>query len=103
MDTCGGISAQKAGNGMVVLCLPKMEEGLVVMKAGVSLFLDNENIEINRTELKLWLTAKCVMVLKQLPMSGRESETPTEHHYLDVKVLDDMSVTVWISHIIALR
>ena len=43
------------------------------------------------------------MVLKQLPVSGRESaETPTEHHYLDVKVLNDTNVTVWISHIITL-
>ena len=45
-----------------------MEVGLVVIcgccgkKAGESLSLDNENIEINWTELELWPNAKCVMV-----------------------------------------
>jgi hypothetical protein len=115
LDACGGISAQKADDGMVVFRLPKMEVGLVVIcgccekKAGESLFLKNENIEIsyntvaiNRSEWDIWPNGKCVRVLKRFPTSGRESETPTGHHYLAVKVLNDMSVTVRISHVITL-
>jgi len=41
-------------------------------------------------------------VLKRFPTSGRESETPTGHAYLAVKVLNDMSQTVRISHVITL-
>jgi hypothetical protein len=108
-------SAQKADDGMVVFRLPKMEVGLVVIcgccgkKAGESLFINNENIEIsyntvpiNRSEWEIWPNAKCVRVLKRFPTSGRESETPTGHHYLAVKVLNDMGVTVRISHVITL-
>jgi hypothetical protein len=115
LDACGGISAQTSNNRMVVFCLPKMEVGLVVIygccgkKVGESLFLNNENIEIsyntvpvNRSELEIWPNAKCVRVLKRFPTSGGESETPTGHHYLAVKVLNDMSVTVQISHVITL-
>jgi hypothetical protein len=115
LDACGGISAQKADDGMVVFRLPKMEVGLVVIcgccekKAGESLFLNNENIEIsyntvpiNRSEWDIWPNGKCVRVLKRFPTSGRESETPTGHHYLAVKVLNDMRVTVRISHVITL-
>jgi hypothetical protein len=156
LDACGGISAQKAEDGMVVFRLPKMEVGLVVicgccgkgerlsssnrhlrycyriaivharMKfvshhlfgfvylfngkgVGETLFLNNENIEIsyntvpiNRSSWEIWPNAKCVRVLKRFPTSGRESETPTGHHYLAVKVLNDMSITVRISHVITL-
>ncbi|KAL3817615.1 hypothetical protein ACHAXA_006504 [Cyclostephanos tholiformis] len=115
LDACGGISAQKAEDGMVVFRLPKMEVGLVVIcgccgkGVGETLFLNNENIEIsyntvpiNRSSWEIWPNAKCVRVLKRFPTSGRESETPTGHHYLAVKVLNDMSITVRISHVITL-
>jgi hypothetical protein len=76
---------------------------------GETLFLNNENIEIsyntvpiNRSNWEIWPNAKCVRVLKRFPTSGRESETPTGHHYLGVKVLNDMGVVVRISHVITL-
>lgn len=115
LDKCGGISAQKADDGMVVFRLPKMEVGLVVIcgccgkGVGEQLFLNNQDISIsyntipiNRSEWELWPNSKCVRVLKRFPTSGRESETPTGHAYLAVKVLNDMSQTVRISHVITL-
>jgi len=115
LDACGGISAQKASDGMVVFRLPKMEVGLVVIcgccgkKVGEELFVNNENIEISyntvpidRKEWDLWPNQKCVRVLKRFPTSGRMSETPTGHAYLGVKVLNDMDKMVRISHVITL-
>ena len=115
-DACGGISAQKADEGMVVFRLPKMEVGLVVIcgccgkGVGESMFLNNSDIEISyntvpmndRTQWDLWPNPKCVRLLKRFPTSGRESETPTGHAYLGIKVLKDMGQQVRISHVITL-
>ncbi|KAL7527827.1 hypothetical protein ACHAXR_002152, partial [Thalassiosira sp. AJA248-18] len=85
LDACGGISAQKADEGMVVFRLPKMEVGLVVIcgccgkGVGESMFLNNQDIEISyntvpmndRTQWDLWPNPKCVRLLKRFPTSGR--------------------------------
>jgi len=115
LDACGGISAQKADDGMVVFRLPKMEVGLVVIcgccgkDVGQSLFMNNQNIEISyntvpidRKDWDIWPTKKCVRILKRFPTSGRESQTPTGHAYLAIKVLKDMGEPVRISHVITL-
>jgi hypothetical protein len=110
-DACGGISASKVEDGMVVFRLPKMEVGLVVIcgccgkDVGQTMFMDNEDLEIsfntvplNNTSFDVWPNKKCVRLLKKFPTSGRESETPTGHHYLAVKVLKDQA-PVRISHV----
>jgi len=115
LDACGGISAEKADDGMVVFRLPKMEVGLVVIcaccgkKVGESMLMNNEDIEISyntvpldRSTWDIWPDNKCVRVLKRFPTSGRESETPTGHAYLAIKVLNDMRGPVRISHVITL-
>ena len=113
LDACGGISAQKVDDGMVVFRLPKMEVGLVVIcgccgkNVGNDLFLNNPLIEISfntvpidRSEWDIFPNAKCVRVLKG--WTGRESETPTGHHYLGVRLLSDNPTPVMISHVITL-
>jgi len=115
LDACGGISAQKVDDGMVVFRLPKMEVGLVVIcgccgkNVGNDLFLNNPLIEISfntvpidRSEWDIFPNAKCVRVLKRFPLMGRESETPTGHHYLGVRLLSDNPTPVRISHVITL-
>ena len=115
LDACGGISAKKATDGMVVFRLPKMEVGLVVLcgccgkKAGEELIMNNDKIEISyntvpvdRKDWDIWPNGKCVRIMKRFPTAGRMSETPTGHHYLGVKVLGDMDKTVRISHVITL-
>ena len=115
LDACGGISAQKAEDGMVVFRLPKMEVGLVVIcgccgkNVGETMFMNNENIEISyntvpvdRENMDLWPIDKCVRINQRFPTSGRESETPTGHAYLGIKVLKDMGTPVRISHVITL-
>lgn len=114
LDACGGISAQKADDGMVVFRLPKMEVGLVVIcgccgkKVGEDYFINNENIEISyntvpvdKKDLDVWPNEKCVRVMKRFPTSGRQSETPTGHHYLGVKILNDYK-QIKISHVLTL-
>ena len=113
LDACGGISGQKANEGMVVFRLPKMEVGLVVIcgccgkNVGESMFLNNPDIEIRYNtvviEPKMWdiyPSPKCVRLLKRFPTQGRESETPTGHAYLSIKILKDMTTPVRISHVI---
>mmetsp|Transcript_19651 Transcript_19651/g.42702 ORF Transcript_19651/g.42702 Transcript_19651/m.42702 type:complete len:259 (-) Transcript_19651:155-931(-) len=115
LDACGGISAQKADDGMVVFRLPKMEVGLVVIcgccgkAVGETQFVNNANIEISyntvpldRKDWDIWPNGKCVRVLRRFPTSGRQSETPTGHAYLGIKVLKDMGQPVRISHVITL-
>ena len=110
-DACGYIRASKADDGMVVFRLPKMEVGLVVVcgccgkNVGQAMFMDNDNLEIsfntvplNKTTFDVWPNKKCVRLLKKFPTSGRESETPTGHHYLALKILKDTSA-VQISHV----
>eukprot|EP00984_Skeletonema_dohrnii_P031608 scaffold24319_cov139-Skeletonema_dohrnii-CCMP3373.AAC.1 len=113
LDACGGISASKAEDGMVVFRLPKMEVGLVVVcgccgkNVGQNMFMDNENLEIsfntvplNKTTFDVWPNNKCVRLLKKFPTSGRESETPTGHHYLALKLLENqVGADVRISHV----
>ena len=111
LDACGYIRASKADDGMVVFRLPKMEVGLVVVcgccgkNVGQAMFMDNDNLEIsfntvplNKTTFDVWPNKKCVRLLKKFPTSGRESETPTGHHYLALKILKDTSA-VQISHV----
>lgn len=113
LDACGGISAQKADDGMVVFRLPKMEVGLVVIcgccgkKVGEEYFMNNANIEISYNTVVLdpatfevWPTGKCVRLLKRFPTHGRESETPTGHAYLAIKILNDLKQPIRISHVI---
>ena len=120
LDACGGITAQKADQGMVVFRLPKMSLGLVIIcgnEAGwegegggaLGMFINNTNIEISfntvpldKSEMDVFPHTKCARVLKRFPTSGRESQTPTGHHYLAVKVLADMERRVLISHVITL-
>ena len=112
LDACGALSASKVEDGMVVFRLPKMEVGLVVIcgccgkNVGHNMFINNDNLEIsfntvplNKTTFDVWPTEKCVRLLKKFPTSGRESETPTGHHYLAVKMLND-GAKVMISHVI---
>jgi hypothetical protein len=112
LDACGALSASKVEDGMVVFRLPKMEVGLVVIcgccgkNVGQNMFINNDNLEIsfntvplNKTTFDVWPTEKCVRLLKKFPTSGRESETPTGHHYLAVKMLND-GAKVMISHVI---
>ena len=110
LDACGGISAQVVDNGMVVFRLPKMEVGLVVICGfGADKFTNSTFVEISyntvpldQTEMDAFPNAKCVRVLKRFPTSGRESETPTGHAYLAVKVVNDMEEKITISHVITL-
>lgn len=115
LDACGGISAQKAEDGMVVFRLPKMEKGLVAIcmccgkQEAEPQIMKNANIEIsyntvpmNNSTWDVWPDGKCVRLLKRFPTSGRESETPTGHAYLAIKVLKDMPKPVRISHVITL-
>ncbi|KAL7434823.1 hypothetical protein ACHAXM_004354 [Skeletonema potamos] len=112
LDACGALSASKVEDGMVVFRLPKMEVGLVVIcgccgkNVGQNMFINNDNLEIsfntvplNKTTFDVWPTEKCVRLLNKFPTSGRESETPTGHHYLAVKMLND-GAKVMISHVI---
>mmetsp|Transcript_24472 Transcript_24472/g.35047 ORF Transcript_24472/g.35047 Transcript_24472/m.35047 type:complete len:140 (+) Transcript_24472:12-431(+) len=113
LDACGGISARKKEDGMVVFRLPKMEVGLVVIcgccgkNVGEAMFIENESLEIsfntvplNKTTFDVWPNKKCVRLLKKFPTSGRESETPTGHHYLALKLLEDQQgADVRISHV----
>lgn len=114
LDACGGISAQNAEEGMVVFRLPKMEVGLVVIcaccgkKVGEE-FMNNNLIEvsfntvpIDRSQWDLFPHDKCVRVMKRFPTSGRESETPTGHHYLGIRILANNPKPVRISHVITL-
>ena len=108
LDACGGISAENVDSGMVVFRLPKMEVGLVIICGfEVKSFINNTDIEISYNTVPLDWTEwdsfpndKCIRVLKRFPTSGRESETPTGHAYLAVKVLNDMGKKVTISHVI---
>ncbi|KAL3795930.1 hypothetical protein HJC23_002201 [Cyclotella cryptica] len=113
LDACGGISAQKVDDGMVVFRLPKMEVGLVVIcgccgkDVGENMFKSNPNIDILYNTVKLdpnsfdiWPNPKCVRLLKRFPTSGRESETPTGHAYLAINVTQDMSQVIRVSHVI---
>ena len=92
-----------------------MEVGLVVIcgccgkNVGETMFMNNENIEISyntvpvdRENMELWPIGKCVRINQRFPTSGRESETPTGHAYLGIKVLKDMGAPVRISHVITL-
>ncbi|KAL7540797.1 hypothetical protein ACHAWF_006788 [Thalassiosira exigua] len=113
-DRCGGISATSADNGMVVFRLPKMEVGLVAIcgccgkKVAEEMFLNNTHLEVryngavlNSTTWDIFPTAKCVRLLKKFPTGGANL-TPTGHAYLSVKVLDGLSKTVRISHVLTL-
>jgi hypothetical protein len=118
LDACGGIHAQTVDDGMVVFRLPKMEVGLVVIcghsdgyeaPEGMSLFINNTNLEISfntvpldHSTMDVFPNSKCARLLKRFPTSGRESQTPTGHHYLAIKILNDMERPVSISHIITL-
>ncbi|KAL3822034.1 hypothetical protein ACHAXA_007827 [Cyclostephanos tholiformis] len=117
LDTCGGITAQTVNDGMVVFRLPKMSLGLVIIcgkqdgweNGAQGMFINNTNIEISfntvpldQNKMDVFPNGKCVRVLKRFPTSGRESQTPTGHHYLAVKVLNDMERRVLISHVITL-
>jgi hypothetical protein len=119
LDACGGISAQSVNDGTVVFRLPKMSVGLVIicgMSEGASnldLFINNTDIEIsyntvpvNRTEMDFYPKEdgdfKCARVMKRFATSGRESETPTGHAYLAVKVLNDMDSPLRITQVITL-
>ncbi len=117
LDACGGITAQTVADGMVVFRLPKMTVGLVVIcgnqegweDGARGMFINNTNIEISfntvsldRNEMDVFPNGKCVRLLKRFPTAGRESQTPTGHHYLAVKVLNDMERRVLISHVITL-
>ena len=116
LDACGGVSAQGVDDGTVVFRLPTMSVGLVIICAmsegtsGVDLFINNTNIEIgyntvpvDRAEMDLYpWDGKCTRVMKRFPTSGRISETPTGHAYLDVKVLKDMDRPFRITQVITL-
>ena len=117
LDACGGITAQTVDEGMVVFRLPKMSLGLVIIcgnqdgwdDGAHGMFINNTNIEISfntvpldQSEMDVFPHTKCARVLKRFPTSGRESQTPTGHHYLAVKVLADMERRVLISHVITL-
>ncbi len=115
LDACGGISGKTKDDGMVVFRLPKMEVGLVVIcgccgkKVAEEFFVNNQNIEIRYNTVLLdpktfdiWPNAKCVRLLKKFPTQGRESETPTGHAYLSLKVIEDMKNPVRISHVITI-
>ena len=115
LDACGGISAQKASDGMVVFRLPKMEVGLLAIcmccgkDVAKSQIMKNENIAISYNTVPMsnltwdvWPNGKCVRLLKRFPTSVRESETPTGHAYLAIKVLNDMPQPIRISHVITL-
>lgn len=72
-------------------------------------FKSNPNIEILYNTVKLdpetfdiWPNGKCVRLLKRFPTSGRESETPTGHAYLAIKVNEDMGEVIRVSHVITL-
>ena len=117
-SACGGLSAQEASDGAVVFRLPEMEVGLVVLCGccgkGIAetMFLENlENgtieisyntVPVERASLDIWPENKCVRINKRFPTSGRESEMPTGHAYLAIKVLKDMAEPVRISHVITL-
>eukprot|EP00581_Thalassiosira_minuscula_P011914 CAMPEP_0183726316 /NCGR_PEP_ID=MMETSP0737-20130205/23048_1 /TAXON_ID=385413 /ORGANISM="Thalassiosira miniscula, Strain CCMP1093" /LENGTH=661 /DNA_ID=CAMNT_0025957633 /DNA_START=7 /DNA_END=1992 /DNA_ORIENTATION=- len=118
LDACGGISAQKKEDGMVVFRLPKMEVGLVFIcmccgkKVAQEQIMENPNIEISYNTVTVEKKdmdyypipngGKCVQVMKRFPTSGRQSETPTGHHYMAIKVLNDMPQPVRISHVVTL-
>ena len=116
LDACGGIAASKVEDGMVVFRLPKMEVGLVVIcgccgkNVGQNMFINNEELEISlntvpldKSTFEVWPNPKCVRLLEKFPTSGRESETPTGHHYLALKLLDDRKgAEIRVSHLFTL-
>jgi hypothetical protein len=111
------MTAQVWADGMVVFRLPKMAVGLVVIcgnqegweDGAKGMFINNTNIEISfntvpldRNEMDVFPNNKCVRVLKRFSTAGRESQTPTGHHYLAVKMLRMTQRRVLISHVITL-
>jgi hypothetical protein len=73
------------------------------------MFKSNPNIEILYNTVKLdpnsfeiWPNPKCVRLLPKFPTSGRESETPTGHAYLAIKVIKDMKDVIRVSHVITI-
>ena len=73
------------------------------------MFKANPDIEIYYNTVKLdpetfeiWPNPKCVRLLPRFPTSGRESETPTGHAYLAIKVVKDMAQEVRVSHVITI-
>ena len=100
-------------NFIKYLNFPSSMQGLVVIcgccgkDVGNSMFKSNPDIEIlyntvklNPDTFEIWPNPKCVRLLPRFPASGRESETPTGHAYLAIKVVNDMSQPIRVSHVI---
>ncbi len=67
------------------------------------MFINNMNSPLDHNnEMDVFPNGKCDRLLKQFLMAGQESQTPTGHHYLAIKVLNNMERRVLISHVITL-
>jgi hypothetical protein len=117
LDAYGGITAHTVADSMVVFRLLKMTVGLMVIcgnqegweDGARGMFINNTNIEISFNtvpldcnEMDVFPNGKCVRLLKRFLTAGRELQTPTGHHCLAVKVLNNMERRVLISHVITL-
>jgi hypothetical protein len=110
LDKCGSIHAKEAKAGTVVFRLPKMEVGLVVIciigkNMAKSIIIENVDLEITlnsvpveRSTMDVWPNGKCARLQQRFSHSSH----PTDINYLALKVVRDMKVEVFISHVITL-
>mmetsp|Transcript_4852 Transcript_4852/g.8262 ORF Transcript_4852/g.8262 Transcript_4852/m.8262 type:complete len:635 (-) Transcript_4852:146-2050(-) len=114
LDGCGAISATSKDSGSVVFRLPKQEVGLVVVcgccgkDIATNMFLNNTDIEmryngqlLDPSTWDIWPNGKCVRLLKKFGAASSAAAT-TGHNYLSVKVLENITAPVRISHLITL-
>jgi len=112
LDHCAGMRSSSSDDGWISFKLPKMEVGLVVIcgccgkKVGKSMFLDNPDLEVEYDGVKLdkkdwdiFPNAKCVRVLKKFPPNV---EDKNGHAYLGVRLKNQKSKQVTISHLITI-
>lgn len=110
LDSCGFVQASSSSAGWLVFKLPKMTQGIVIIcgccgkKIGESFFKENKDLQVQfdgknltNSEFVVAPEKKCVQVLSKFPS---EVQDTGGHLYLGLRITQEKSKTIGISHVI---
>jgi hypothetical protein len=95
LDSFAKRTSQK---GLVVVCV--LGQPAETTKNNTAIEFYYNTVKLDPDTFEIWPNPKCLKLLSRFPTSGRESETPTGHAYLAIKVINDMDEVIRVSHVI---